>query len=113
MHRSLRFHLLVFLGLALAAGALFFQVIDTGFWSPEDFHELMTLASAKAADRLTFAFQPILAGGYRTNPIFVVEFQLFGMNAMPYYLVNIVVIKGATMSLYTWTMSCFWQLRPA
>lgn len=89
MRRSLLIHVLVFLGLALAVSAQFFQVVDTGFWSPEDLGDLHKLAVARAAGQAPSAFRPTLAGGYPANPVFALEFHAFGLNPRPYFLINL------------------------
>lgn len=81
---------LVFLGLAVAVAALFTQVLDTGFWSPEDLQELDRTAKAVVAGDL-LRFRPSLAGGYPTNPIFGLEFHFFRLNPRPYFAVNMLV----------------------
>jgi hypothetical protein len=88
---SFGIHLLVLLALALASGALFSQVIDTGFWSNEDLFQLAGVADAYAKGQLPLAFHPVLAGGYPANPVFLFEFHAFGMTSWPYYVVNILV----------------------
>lgn len=82
-------HALVFLGLAVAVGVLFHQVLDTGFWSPEDLGELSFLTEARSVGRLGDILRPSLAGGYPANPVLVLEFQAFGFDSRSYYLVNL------------------------
>jgi len=82
-------HVAVFLGLAIAVGSLFHQVLDTGFWSPEDLGELSYLAEAHSRGRLGDVFHPSLAGGYPANPALAVEFHAFGLDSRNYYLVNL------------------------
>lgn len=82
---------LVALGLALAIAAIFAPVLDTGFWSPEDLRDLSVAAAAHSSGKLPLAFQPSVAGGYPTNPIFGLEFHLFGLNARPYFVTNLFV----------------------
>ncbi len=77
--------------LSLAGGLLFVQGLGTGFWSPEDFHALRSAAEAHARGELPVAFRPSLAGGYPVNPFVAVEFRLFGLDARPYYVMNLVV----------------------
>jgi hypothetical protein len=84
-------HTLAFCGLALAVAALFSQVLDTGFWSPEDLRELGIAARARATGDSSTTFRPSLAGGYFTNPLFALEFRAFSMNPRPYFLVNMLV----------------------
>jgi hypothetical protein len=91
LRRPLVIHATVLAVLALAAGALFVQVVDTGFWSPEDFNQLATMSATHAGGGSPRLVQPLLAGGYPTNPILMAEFRLFGLNAWPYYVVNILV----------------------
>jgi hypothetical protein len=94
MHRvrhSAASHALVFLALAAAVAALFAQVLNTGFWSPEDLDELLKVARAHASGDLLRGLRPSLAGGYYTNPIFGLEFHFFGLSPRPYFLVNMVV----------------------
>jgi len=82
---------LVALGLAITVGAIFAPVLDTGFWSPEDLRDLSVAAIAHSSGKLPLAFSPTLAGGYPTNPIFGLEFHLFGMNPRPYFAANLFV----------------------
>ncbi len=95
MHASTRTswsaHAAVLAALAGAGVLLFAQGLNTGFWSPEDFHALSTAAEAHARGDLPIAFRPSLAGGYPVNPFFAIEFRLFGMDAGAYYLVNLIV----------------------
>ena len=90
LHRSLRIHVLVFLGLALAVAVLFLQVVDTGFWSPEDIGDLNKMALAQTTGGLPDAYRPSLAGGYPVHPVFALEFRAFGLNPRPYYIVNVI-----------------------
>jgi hypothetical protein len=84
-------HALVCLALAAAVAALFLQVLDTGFWSPEDLTELTKVARAHVSGDLLRGLRPNLAGGYYTNPIFGLEFRFFGLNPRPYFLLNMLV----------------------
>jgi len=84
-------HALVGLALAAAVGALFAQVVDTGFWSPEDLNELAKVARAGESGDLLRQLRPSLAGGYYTNPVFGLEFHFFGLNPRPYFVVNLLV----------------------
>jgi hypothetical protein len=89
--RPLLSHAVVFCALAAAGTLLFLQVLDVGFWSPEDFHDLRVAADADSRRELPVAFPPSLSGGYPVNPIFAVEYRLFGLEARPYYIVNLIV----------------------
>ncbi len=80
-----------FLGLAAAAALLYTQVLDTGFWSPEDVGELRRVVEAQARGEQLCSFVPKLAGGYPTNPIFALEYGLFGMEARAYYVLNLII----------------------
>lgn len=82
---------LVALALAVTIAAIFAPVLDTGFWSPEDLRDLAVAAAAHASGDLPVAFQPSLAGGYPTNPIFGLEFHLFQLNPRPYFATNLLV----------------------
>lgn len=89
--RTLSQHLAVVLLLAIAGVALFYQVLDTGFWSPEDLHELSRAARASAEGRLNQVWHPSVSGGYPVNPVIAFEFLSFGLNARVYYTVNLAV----------------------
>jgi hypothetical protein len=91
VRHSLLSHVLVVLALGAAVAALFSQVLDTGFWSPEDLSELTKVARAHASGDLLRGLRPSLAGGYYTNPIFGLEFRFFGLHPQPYFLVNMLV----------------------
>ena len=80
-------HLAALLILAAAATLLFAQVLDTGFWSPEDASDLWRLSQNEQESH----FRPTLAGGYPTNPVLALEYRLFGTDARAYYLVNLFV----------------------
>jgi hypothetical protein len=80
----------VAVGLALAVAAMYLQVVDSGFWSPEDLAALWHAASAQARGDLRLTVIPRLAGGYATNPIFGLEFHYFGLDPRPYFAVNLV-----------------------
>ena len=84
-------HALALVGLAAAATLLFAQVLDTGFWSPEDVGELSRVVEAQARGEEPFSFIPKLAGGYPTNPVFALEYGLFGMQARSYYILNLII----------------------
>ena len=84
-------HALAFLALAAAVAVLFAQVLDTGFWSPEDLGELTKVASVHSSGELLRGLRPSLAGGYYTNPVFGLEFHFFGLNPRPYFWVNMLV----------------------
>jgi hypothetical protein len=81
---------LVAVGLAAAAALMYLQVVDTGFWSPEDLTELTQTAEAHARGELPLVVLPSLAGGYATNPIFGLEYRLFGLEPRPYFIVNLI-----------------------
>ena len=87
MHASRLAHLLALASLALAAAALHWPVLHTGFWSPEDFQQLEYAARMRSLAPVDF--RPVPGGGYPLNPIFALEFPLFGLNPRPYYLVNL------------------------
>ncbi len=89
--REIRVHLLALAILAAASAALFTQVLDTGFWSPEDAGDLRRLVEMQAAGELQMDFRPALAGGYHTNPVLALEYRSFGMDARAYYIVNLIV----------------------
>ena len=89
LHRFLAAPFLAPLALAGAVALLYAQVLDTGFWSPEDFSELGGIIQ-READGVA-GFQPALGGGYPTNPVFALEYRFFGLNARPYYVVNLIV----------------------
>jgi hypothetical protein len=91
MRKLLLLHAGVVCVLALGGGLLFFQGLDNGFWSPEDFHALRSAAMAHSRGELPIAFWPSLAGGYPVNPFLAIEFRLFGTQASAYYSVNLVV----------------------
>jgi len=84
-------HGIALLILAVAAGLLYAQVLDTGFWSPEDYYELNGIVQGPDALRSWSLFRPRLAGGYPVNPIFAVEYSFFGLDARPYYVLNLLV----------------------
>lgn len=84
-------HVMVVLALVAAGVMLFYQVLDTGFWSTEDLHELSVAASAGAEGSLADMLRPALSGGYRVNPILLLEFRHFGLDARAYYIVNLLV----------------------
>jgi hypothetical protein len=84
-------HLLALCILAAASAALFIQVLDTGFWSPEDASDLSSLVEMQASGELQLGFRPAIAGGYNTNPVLAFEFRSFGMDARAYYIVNMIV----------------------
>jgi hypothetical protein len=75
-------------GLAVAVAAMYAQVLDTGFWSPEDLTELAQASNVLARGGGVPALTPSLAGGYDTNPVFGLEFLAFGLDARPYFAVN-------------------------
>jgi len=89
--RETRVHLLALCILAAASAALFIQVLDTGFWSPEDASDLRSLVEMQASGELQLDFRPAIAGGYDTNPVLAFEFRSFGMDARAYYIVNLIV----------------------
>ena len=91
MRRSNLVPIVVALGLAAVIVCLFAPVLDTGFWSPEDLRELSVAARAHARGQLPLAFQPSLAGGYFTNPVFGLEFRVFQMDPRPYFVMNLFV----------------------
>jgi len=99
--RSRAAHLAALLALAAAAGLLYAQVLDTGFWSPEDVHALRGVAQRRAQGELGRAFHPTLGGGYPTNPVFALEFHVFGTRARAYYIVNLVVHVLNSWMAYT------------
>jgi hypothetical protein len=78
------------LALAAASGLLFAQVLDTGFWSPEDYHELSTVMQQDSQGSLNQS-PPVLGGGYPVNPVFAIEYRYFGMDSRSYYIVNLIV----------------------
>lgn len=82
--------LAVLAAFALAALAMFGRVLDTPFWSPEDFHALSSAVDARSSGTL-LEWRPALAGGYPVNPLLAVEFHHFGLDARPYLLVNLVI----------------------
>jgi len=89
--RKISLHAIIFLALALTGIAMFWSVLDTGFWSPEDFSALSGAAEASASGDTTPAFRPAFSGGYPVNPIFSLEFRLFGFHARPYLMMNLFV----------------------
>jgi hypothetical protein len=89
VRRPVRTSLLVAAGLVAAVTAMFLQVVDTGFWSPEDLSELARIAASQARGESP-GFVPSLAGGYATNPVLSMEFRVFGLEAWPYYVVNLI-----------------------
>lgn len=80
----------VLVALGLAGLAMFAAVLDTPFWSPEDFHTLRSAIEAHDGGRL-LDWRPALAGGYPVNPFFAWEFHHFGFDARPYLIVNLVL----------------------
>lgn len=80
----------VLVALAAAAVAMFWKVLATPFWSPEDFHALQSAVDASMQGTL-LSWTPTLAGGYPVNPIFAFEFHYFGLEARPYLLVNLAI----------------------
>ncbi len=89
--RETRVHLMALVILAVASTALFSQVLDTGFWSPEDASDLRRLMEMQATGELKMDFRPMLAGGYHTNPVLALEYRSFGMDSRAYYVVNLIV----------------------
>ena len=78
----------VLLALGLAAMLMFWRVLGTPFWSPEDFHFLRSAVDASVQGTL-LSWSPALAGGYPVNPLLAFEFHHFGFEARPYLLVNL------------------------
>ena len=83
----------VLLALAVAAVAMFWKVLGTPFWSPEDFHALQSAVDASVQGTL-LSWKPTLAGGYPVNPLLAFEFHQFGLEARPYLLVNLAIHIG-------------------
>jgi hypothetical protein len=91
VRRSYVYHALAAAGLALAVALVYAQVVNTGFWSPEDLGELDHAARVHASGGLRPTMRPMLAGGYATNPVFSLEFQHFLLRARPYFLTNLFI----------------------
>jgi hypothetical protein len=87
---SIGIHGSALLALTVAAAVMFWRVLETPFWSPEDFNFLQSAVDATVQGTL-LQWKPTLAGGYSVNPLLALEFHLFGLEARPYLLVNLAI----------------------